>query len=164
MEESVEIGRATEAELEAIVQLLGEQFENHNIEIAPRFLRDAIAQVFHAEHWGLFLVAREGDVIVGVAALAFSWTLEHAGKTAWLDELYVRPEQRGRGVGAALIGRAIEEAQALGCRAIDLEVEQGHRRAEQLYARHGFEPLARSRWVRRLAGPESQPGPMTGAG
>jgi GNAT superfamily N-acetyltransferase len=148
----VDIDRATETELDALLQLLGEQFDGHDIQITPQLLRQAIVQVFHSDHWGFFLVAREGDEIVGLAAVAFSWTLEHAGKTAWLDELYVRPAHRGRGVGAALVERVIQEAQAQGCRAIDLEVEQGHRRAERLYARQGFQPLARSRWVRLLEG------------
>jgi GNAT superfamily N-acetyltransferase len=164
----MDIGRATEAELDALLQLLGEQFDDHGIAITPPLLRQAIAQVFHSDHWALFLVARKGDEMVGLAAVAFSWTLEHAGKTAWLDELYVRPEHRGRGVGTALIEPVIQEAQARGCRAIDLEVEQGHRRAERLYARQGFQPLARSRWVRLLEDQGTQlvprPGPTRGTG
>jgi len=42
---------------------------------------------------------------------------DHAGipqYSPWLASLYVRPQARGRGVGAALVARAVAEAGALG--------------------------------------------------
>jgi GNAT superfamily N-acetyltransferase len=146
----VEITQATDADLDPILQLLVQQFEEHKIRIGLPLLEQAVTHLLCNELWGLCLVARKRDQVVGLAVVAFSWTLEHAGKTAWLDELYVRPEDRGQGVGTALIDGVVRKAEALGCRAIDLEVDQEHRRAERLYARLGFRHLARSRWVRPL--------------
>jgi GNAT superfamily N-acetyltransferase len=93
---------------------------------------------------------RESGQIVGLAAISLAWTLEHGGKSAWLDELYVLPECRGRGVGRALLGQAVAAARELGCAAMDLEVDRDHSRAERLYRRAGFQPLPRSRWVKSL--------------
>jgi GNAT superfamily N-acetyltransferase len=69
-----------------------------------------------------------------------------------LDELYVLPEYRGGGVGRSLLEQAIIAAREMGCAALDLdlEVDQDHARAERLYARAGFQSLARSRWVKHL--------------
>ena len=142
--------RAVPADIDSIHHLLAEQFDEHDIDTSTKVLRHAIAAVLQNEALGLFVVARDGGEIVGLAALSFAWTLEHGGKSAWLDELYVVPERRGRGIGRALLVRVIDEARALGCKAIDLEVEEAHRRAERLYEREGFRPLARTRWVKSV--------------
>lgn len=98
----------------------------------------------------MFLVARKNDQVIGCAAISYAWTLEHGGKSAWLDELYVLPAYRGQGIGSLLVDRAVAEAQSEGCKAMDLEVEEEHVRAERLYARKGFRPLRRRRWVKPL--------------
>ncbi|GAB4533778.1 MAG: GNAT family N-acetyltransferase [Anaerolineae bacterium] len=144
------IERAVAADIDSIFDLLAAQFDEHNIQTPDAALRQAIAEVLQNKGLGLFLVARHGDEVIGLAALSFAWTLEYAGKTAWLDELYVLPAWRGQGVGRALLRQAIAEAQASGCRAIDLEVDEAHRRAERLYQREGFRRLARTRWARAL--------------
>jgi ribosomal protein S18 acetylase RimI-like enzyme len=101
---------------------------------------------------GAILVARQdGGRAVGVAYVSFTWCLEHGGKTSWLEELYVVPDLRGRGLGQALLAAAQVHAAAAGCAAMDLEVTEDHTRAARLYQRDGFRPLGRARWVKALA-------------
>jgi GNAT superfamily N-acetyltransferase len=97
------------------------------------------------------MLAEDGDVAIGVAYLSFTWTLEHGGKSAWLEELYVVPERRGAGVGTQLLERTLGEARARGCHAVDVEVEASHARAAKLYARAGFRMHTRTGWVIALA-------------
>jgi ribosomal protein S18 acetylase RimI-like enzyme len=91
----------------------------------------------------------DGDV-VGVAVLSATWTVEHGGAAVWLEELYVEPEHRDRGIGRALLAATYATAREYGAGTVDLEVDVDHDRAAHLYAREGFERLPRSRWVRRL--------------
>jgi GNAT superfamily N-acetyltransferase len=95
-------------------------------------------------------VARAGGRIVGVAYVATILSIEHAGPAAWLEELYVMPAWRQRGVGSALVVAVLERARAAGMVAIDLEIDAGHSRTASLYQRFGFQPLERSRWTRKL--------------
>ena len=69
---------------------------------------------------------------------------------ALLEELYVAPAHRSRGIGSALIGAVVERARGTGIVAVDLEVDANHMRVESLYRKHGFERLDRSRWVRKV--------------
>ncbi|MBW3572483.1 MAG: GNAT family N-acetyltransferase [Gemmatimonadetes bacterium] len=50
------------------------------------------------------------------------------------------PTRREHGMGNELLAEAIAAASREGCRAIELEVETSHARAEHLYRRHGFTP------------------------
>jgi GNAT superfamily N-acetyltransferase len=133
-----------------IVALIREQFVEHEIEIDEQRLIAAVAAVLADESLGAFLLARAGERCVGVAYLSFVWALEHGGRSAWLEELYVIPDERNRGVGAQLVQAALAYAREHGCAALDLEVEDSQRRAENLYRRHGFVPRTRARWVREL--------------
>jgi ribosomal protein S18 acetylase RimI-like enzyme len=144
------IERANSEDKEIVAALLIHQFREHAIETSQERLAWAVDQVLHDEDHGFFLLAKVSDCTLGVANVAFSWTLEHGGKSAWLDELYVMPEYRGRGIGTALLKEAIAEARHSGCAAVDLEVDENHRKAQNLYQREGFRRLFRSRWVKMI--------------
>jgi GNAT superfamily N-acetyltransferase len=140
---------ASEETLDAVLALLGAQFAEHAIDLPGSTLRDATRILLGDERRGAILVARDPEPI-GVAVLAFTWTLEHGGPVGWLDELFVVPEHRGRGVGGLLLEQALGVARQAGCRAVELEVEAGHARAEHLYGRAGFASLSRRRWSKPL--------------
>jgi GNAT superfamily N-acetyltransferase len=150
MNDAITVRLATAADLKEIHGLLLAQFQEHEIEPPVEQLRQAIAAMFESDDLGFFVLAHARDEMAGLAAVSFAWTLEYGGKSAWLDELYVVPGRRERGIGTSLLREAMRQAEARGCTAIDLEVDHDHCRAEALYAREGFSPLPRSRWMRLL--------------
>jgi GNAT superfamily N-acetyltransferase len=99
---------------------------------------------------GFVLVALAGEKPIGVAYAARILSLEHGGWSGWLDELYVLPAWRERGVGSALLAAAIAGATERGWASLDLEVDSNHRRVIPLYERNGFQPVHRTRFVRHL--------------
>ena len=142
---------ATPADREAVIALLAAQLEEHAIELAPTRLAAAVDGVFAVASRGVFLVARSGGRVVGVAYLSYTWALEHGGQVGWLEELYVLPGERDRGIGGALLDAVCRQARSAGCAAIDLEVEGSHERAAHLYERRGFRRLGRTRYSLGLA-------------
>jgi GNAT superfamily N-acetyltransferase len=146
----LEVRPARRRELAGLVRLLAAQFREHQIALPEAEIARAAAGMFRYRQRGRFLVAVQAGKLYGVAALSFVWTLERGGRTAWLDELYVVPERRGRGIGTALLRAAIDSASAAGALAVDLEIDAGHQRAAGLYRRAGFMPLPRMRWARAI--------------
>lgn len=71
---------------------------------------------------GRVMVLDEGGRIAGYAVLCFGYTVEYGGRDAFVDDIYVAPELRGRGHGAALYAALEAAARASGCRALHLEV------------------------------------------
>lgn len=61
------------------------------------------------------------------------------GGNAYIEELYVVPERRGRGLGRALLEAAIELARDRGAEHIDLTTGEGDTAARSLYESAGFE-------------------------
>lgn len=63
---------------------------------------------------------------------------------AWLCDVYVRPDARGRGIGSGLARFAAEQARALGVKRTMLATADAH----GVYAGVGFEPLDEpARWM-----------------
>ncbi len=147
---SVAIAKMGRGDVDAVSQLLAAQLQEHGVELPDGRVRAGVTGLFEEPSRGAILVARESNTVVGIAVLATTWTVEHGGPVAWLDELYVTPVARDRGVGQSLLDAAIAEATGRGCIAVELEVDVEHARAERLYARNGFTRLARARWVREL--------------
>lgn len=99
---------------------------------------------------GFVLLAVADDQPIGVAYAARILSLEHGGWSGWLDELYTLPAWRNRGVGSDLLAAVIAGATERGWASLDLEVDTEHRRVIPLYQRNLFQPVSRTRFVRRL--------------
>ena len=132
--------------------LLVDQLREHGIEASvdplARVLETATTDLRRAH--AFFMLAREGGRVVGVAYVVTILSAEHCGPVAWLEELYVTPDCRNRGIGTALVTAVLERAQEAGVLAVDLEIDAGHKRVISLYQRLGFRRLERSRWIREL--------------
>ena len=83
----------------------------------------------------------DGFSILRVRPSIYSPALE-----AYLAELYVTPDQRGRGLGRALLQATLELARELGADRIELGTSEDDHAARALYASAGF--------INREDGPE----------
>jgi GNAT superfamily N-acetyltransferase len=144
------IRAATPADRDALVRLLVAQLREHAIDTPEADVARTIDALLLRPRRARFLVAVMSGRPVGVAALSLAWPIEHGGRSAWLEELYVEPAARGRALGTALLRAACAVASEAGAVAVDLEVERSHERAAALYRREGFRPLERTHWVKPL--------------
>ena len=62
------------------------------------------------------------------------------GLRAWIEDVVVDGEARGKGVGDALNRFALDLAAELGCRTVDLTSRPTREAANRLYQRLGFQP------------------------
>jgi GNAT superfamily N-acetyltransferase len=83
--------------------------------------------------WLVVLTSRP----IGYVVLTLGFSVEAGGREGCLDEFFLVPEVRGRGLGRRVLDLVENEARALGVRRLFLEVEHGNR-AIALYRRAGF--------------------------
>ena len=90
------------------------------------------------------LIAEDGaDGAVGFCSLHYRRRLNFATSEAWIPDLIVAEEARGRGAGLALLEEAERRAQARGCHRLTLESGHERRAAHRLYLRFGMEEAGR---------------------
>ncbi len=112
------------------------------------------ARLIRLEPAGCF-AARDGDTLTGTVT-----TTTYGGTLAWIGMMIVRPEFRGRGIGASLMRRAIEYVHGLGIACIKLDATPVGR---PLYQSLGFvaeSELERWQGTAPARGGEEEPGLM----
>ena len=101
--------------------------------LAPR-LRDLLAgEVTFA------VVAGAPDAAAhGLALVTLRPNVWYDGPVAMLDELYVVPARRSRGIGSAIIDLVDATCRARGVAAIEINVDEADVDAQRFYERHGY--------------------------
>ncbi len=99
----------------------------------------ALAMLVGDPSLGRVLLIEPGAGPAGYIVLTLGFSLEFRGRDAFVDELYVSPEHRGRGLGRAALRFLEAAARELGVSALHLEVGPDNEKALGLYRRAGFE-------------------------
>jgi ribosomal protein S18 acetylase RimI-like enzyme len=89
--------------------------------------------------WGKLWLIFDGTEPAGYIAICVGYSIEFRGNDAFVDEFYVRPESRGRGLGSKVLELIRAEAKSMGVRALHLEVARMNARARKLYSSVQFE-------------------------
>lgn len=104
---------------------------------------DVYARLLEQED-ALVLVAEESGQVLGYLLGFDHWTFFANGRVSWVEEVMVQEEQRRKRIGAALLARFEEWAEARQSRLVALAT----RRAAQFYLAIGYEESAT--YFRRL--------------
>jgi ribosomal protein S18 acetylase RimI-like enzyme len=98
----------------------------------------ALARLVGDESLGRVWLIESGGEAAGYVVLTFGFSLEFGGRDAFIDELFVKEEFRGRGLGNEAIRFAEDVCRERGIRALHLEVDRQNTRAQSVYRRAGF--------------------------
>jgi len=86
-----------------------------------------------------FILMHE-DKPVGYANIAKTFSCEGGGLTVWIEELFVYPQYRSKGLGKELFA-FLENKYGAALARMRLEVTDSNKDAVRLYKKLGFEPL-----------------------
>jgi len=95
----------------------------------------------------MIFLADQGEEIVGYCTVQFGKGFADRPEPrptnpCMLGQLYCSREATGKGIGAALLERAIDASRARGCDAMQLSVYSENFGAQRFYQRYGFEHVA----------------------
>jgi GNAT superfamily N-acetyltransferase len=133
------ITKATLADLEALLEMMRHLQRDDPWEepFHEPTIRVNLAELLQNAVSGLIYIVRENSVSVGYLVICFDYSLEYRGKGAWIDELFVEPAHRGKGIGTQLLDLADQASREHNAKVLHLEVSHGNP-AIELYRRRGF--------------------------
>ncbi|MEO1452346.1 MAG: GNAT family N-acetyltransferase [Pseudomonadota bacterium] len=98
----------------------------------------AIAPLLEGSPHGCVYLIGPRRAPVGYMVVTFGWSVEFGGLDGFIDELYIRPGVRGRGMASEALHALLPLLDEAGVRALHLEVSVDRPRLERFYARAGF--------------------------
>jgi len=142
MPASFEIKPATLADVAVILQLIRELAEYERAPHDAIATEEGLREVLFGENPAAqVLLASEGEEAVGFAVYFFNFSTWLGRPGLYLEDLFVRPEARGKGYGRALLERLAEIAQARGCGRMEWAVLDWNEPAIQFYKKLGAKPM-----------------------
>ncbi len=108
MEPTFRIAEAGDAD--ALLSMMRELNEHEGMAFDEPKARAALAQLFADERFGVAHLILFGEEPAGYLVVTFGFSIEFGGRDAFVDELFIKDEFRGRGVGKAALGRAERSA------------------------------------------------------
>lgn len=105
-----------------------------DIEIARKLFIEFILN----ENLGKSYLIYSDSKIVGYCILTFIFSFEYQGKIAFLDDLYINKNSRGKGIGNETIQYLKTEFTKLDLKLVYLEVENHNETAQKLYLANDF--------------------------
>jgi ribosomal protein S18 acetylase RimI-like enzyme len=129
---------AETADIELLLHFMREYCAFDHLPFKEETRRRTLAQFISDERLGRLWVILSGGEAIGYLALTLGYSFEFGGYDAFIDEVYIRESQRGRGIGKLALQMAEDECRALEVRALHLEVERENTNAQALYRKVGF--------------------------
>jgi GNAT superfamily N-acetyltransferase len=149
------IQQASSAEVSVLVDLMAEFYAESGYPLDRAWAAASFGELFSSRGRGFVWIAQLGGEPSGYVVLVLRHSMEFGGLAGIIDDLFVRPAHRRRGMGRALLDAAFSECRKLGATAVEVEVGIDNSAAGALYGRFGLVPNdeGRRRLAARLAAP-----------
>jgi len=149
---NIQIAPATESDVPAILEMIRELAEyeklSHMVTATAEQLRETL---FGARPAAEVLLARWNGQWAGFALFFPNYSTFLAQPGIYLEDLYVKPHARGKGLGLALLGELTGVAVARGCARVEWAVLDWNEPSIGFYKKLGATPM--DEWTTyRLAG------------
>ena len=141
---------ATRTDIETLLPLMQAYYQEDRLEVSSEHTKRALEQFFSSQDQGRIWILQCRGGQAGYLALTWSYSFEYGGRVAEVDELYVAPQFRNRGLAQAALSFAETTCKALKLKALSLEVKPENDSARRLYHRFGFTKSARDFFLKHL--------------
>jgi GNAT superfamily N-acetyltransferase len=138
---------ASAAGISTLVNLMAEFYAESGYPLDRLWATNSFSVLLNDPSLGsVWLLLDDGEA-AGYAVLTVRFSMEHGGRDAFVDDLFVRSKHRRRGVGRAAMCALIGECERRGVLALHVEVGPDNAPANALYSRFGLSPRADRRQV-----------------
>lgn len=143
------VDRAAPPDRPDIERLIAAYHASEGVKPRPERITWAVDQILKNRVGGILLVAREKRIVVGVALAVYQPSAE-LGRMLVVNDFFVEPPLRRKGIGRALAAKLLEEAKAMHVDQIDLEVLPSNAPAGAFWKSMGFRNTGRTIYSREF--------------
>jgi GNAT superfamily N-acetyltransferase len=135
--DGVEVRPAREDEVAELLPMMRAYCDFYESTPSEEGLREMLSTLIAEPSQGAVFIARDGGKAVGLATLDWKWSSLKGARMGYLEDLFVDPDARGRGIADALIEICAERCRELGMPAMQWATAPDNLRAQEVYNRTG---------------------------
>lgn len=138
-------------DVDLLLEFMREYYEFDHLTFDEQVARASLRKILSDDPFGrVWLIQTDGNP-VGYVVLTLGFSLMFGGRDAFIDEFYIRADQRGLGIGRRSLEFVEGVCRSLGVQALHLEVERDNTNAQAVYRKFGFEDHAHYLMTKRIA-------------
>ena len=147
----ITIKKMEERDTQDVLEMMRDFYDSPAIlyEVSEKVLRRNIAACTGDHPYVEGFVFRAHGGIAGYAMLAKSYSTEFGGTCMWIEDLYMKPEYRGGGIGTQFF-QYLENTYKGEAVLLKLEVEPGNTWAIEVYKKCGYRELPYMEMIKEL--------------
>jgi GNAT superfamily N-acetyltransferase len=134
----ISVREATDADLASLLDMMEAFNTFEKIPWRRETGEPALRTLLADTRLGVVGVIEEVDTTLGYLVVTWGYDLEWNGRDAFLTELFLVPEARGRGIGTLALDRAEALAGGHGAHALHIMVRHENEPARRLYEHAGY--------------------------
>lgn len=144
----ITIVHADPGDMDALVELLNVLFSIEQDFTPNEYAqRSGLQLLLNSPDQGQIFVARHQDAgIVGMVSAQLVISTAMGAPSVWIEDMVVRKQFRGQGVGKALLDKTMEWAMAKGAKRVQLLADADNAPAHDFYRHLGWEPTRLFAW------------------
>lgn len=131
------LNKINKGNLDSIHQPFIHYMEFYQRDIDENLFRDYFESIIDDERVFVFTVNNE-DQVAGLMVVYQSYSSFECGKILFLNDLWVEPAYRKKGVGQILMTKVQELAKEMNCKRVDLQTDLTNKKARSLYEKNGM--------------------------
>lgn len=134
----IEFHPLKKSDIEIIVPMMEDFYAIDNYPINPETTKKLFQHFIENENFGNCWLISYDQIIVGYVILTYMFSFEYQGKIAFLDELYLNENARGKGIGKVALAFVHDQALQKDLKIVYLEIESHNEVAKNLYLSKNF--------------------------
>ncbi|MFK7868033.1 MAG: GNAT family N-acetyltransferase [Roseobacter sp.] len=124
--------------IERLDMLVAAFHDEQEITSSPEARLDGLRPLLDGSPYGAIYLIGPARAPIGYVIVTFGWSIEFGGLDGFVDELYVRPKVRKRGIASEVLQTLPRALAGAGLKALHLEVDREAEATQRLYKRAGF--------------------------
>ena len=129
---------AKPADLRKLCDMVAAFHNEEGIDSTEDSRQSAIAPLLSGIPHGAAYLIGPARSPIGYINVTFGWSVEFGGMDGFIDEVYVRPAIRSRGIASEVLNDLPKALAGVGLKALHLEVNRENEANQRLYTRAGF--------------------------
>ncbi|MFZ4714735.1 MAG: GNAT family N-acetyltransferase [Bacteriovoracaceae bacterium] len=140
----------TPSDLPKLKQMMQDFYLSEHISFHPEEASRCLLELAAKKNLGEIFLLEDENETIGYVILCYTYSLEFHGIYGFLDEIYLKENFRGLGIGSLVMEELVLHAKKRGCTHLRLEVETENSQAIHFYTKRGFHSHARYLMTRKI--------------